>query len=756
MSAAVKAVTTMKDSKAKLYINALERKNAINTLAALRVITTPNKNMAQQSDRAYAMRAVHPTFTGMICPNASVDTGQAVGLNKQLAIATIISSATDSSFVSEILLKDPLVVPLLKMQVELVQQANRVLVNGDTIGYTLDPNGLVLKYRMARRNGENGISRKMTIFWDTYIGKIYFFTDSGRMLRPLIVVKDNLGGGGGTDGTSDLAGVRGSMPRLDVTDLASLAKFRQTMALTKDDVRAITAGKGKFSDLEERGVVEYIDAQEQTNCVIAQDLQTFNAARGDIRRRFTHVQWPQTMLGLAILTAPIPNHSESSRCCYQTNHAKQACGWYALNWPSRIDKLTFFQFACENPLVTTIVNRHVQPNGANVIVAMMSFNGANMEDALIFNKSSALNGLFAGIAFHSEKSELEKDEEWGIPNTATTHEIKQHANYSKLQPSGYPAVGTLIRNGDVVIGKIQHIKQPTTQYTTIDKSVVYKKQEDAVVTCVYKDVNQDNNPFIKVKLETVRTVQNGDKYSSRSGNKGIVSCQLPSCDMPYGEKTGIRPDIIYNAHCMPKRMMINQQLEAVLAYINAKLGRIADQTAFMPIDINWIKKEAARAGIEYLGEERMINGMTGQTQEAMIFMTPLNIQHLKRFIVDSIYVANSGATSAITHQPVSGKKQGGSLKYGEMEKDVIFGHGAISMFCERFFTNSDGVDVPVCKTCGNRAIITGRGTARCTICRDRADIVFISSAWAVNGFLDSLNALGVKMNLTLDPHVIEN
>ncbi len=165
---------------------------------------------------------------------------------------------------------------------------------------------------------------------------------------------------------------------------------------------------------------------------------------------------------------------------------------------------------------------------------------------MIVNKGAIERGLFDGSKFNYEKAELEQKEELGNPDASKTDGIKS-ANYSKLV-NGIVQPGTHIGEGDVLIGKYMSIpKSQTSKYVYMDRSIVYKDSEKAIVQNVIIDRNEDAMRFAKVGLKNIRPMAIGDKLSSRAGQKGICAMLLREADMPF-TKDGIRPDIIFNPH----------------------------------------------------------------------------------------------------------------------------------------------------------------------------------------------------------------
>jgi DNA-directed RNA polymerase II subunit RPB2 len=427
--------------------------------------------------------------------------------------------------------------------------------------------------------------------------------------------------------------------------------FIQDICITKEDIMAMRQKRITTKMLHVRGVIDYICPEEMENLHIASDLRELHANRINSLRRYTHCEVPVCLLGLPALTCPFTNHNPAVKSAHQTNQVKQTCGWYALNWPYRVDKHAFLQYYCEIPLVKTIANKYLYPNGSNPIVAIASYSGYNQEDSLLQTKSSSERGQFKGVAFNFIKTELESHEKFGNPDEAHTMELKKHANYSKIE-DGFMKPGTIIEKGDVVIGKYFQLPKPSDQYFYRDTSIAYTNDERGMVETVIRARNEEDNEFCKTKFSHVRPVGIGDKFSSRSGQKGMTSIMMTQEDMMFTE-SGMVPTLIMNPHGIPSRMTVNQLMEGQSAKVCALLGAIGEATAFTKTDVNAVGDKLVELGFDRHGTERMFNGMTGEWMDVDIFIAPTYYQRLQKFAVDEAYSISTGPTCAVTRQPLT-------------------------------------------------------------------------------------------------------
>jgi DNA-directed RNA polymerase II subunit RPB2 len=373
----------------------------------------------------------------------------------------------------------------------------------------------------------------------------------------------------------------------------------------------------------------------------------------------------------------------------------------------------------------------------------MIYGGYNQEDSLIVNQAAVDRGLFTTHHFTFEKTELEKNEEFTNPDPSITSDIKAYSNYDKLV-NGVVPPGTYIESGDIIIGKISKLNK-NDQYDNFkyyDKSIVYKYDEPAYVWDVIKGRNEEDNLFCKVIFKSARKVEMGDKFSSRSGQKGTVGISYLDSDMPY-TKDGIKPDIIFNPHSLPSRMTMGVLFEGMAAKANAINGTISDGTIFKKIDIDDLADDLAKLGYNRNGTERLYNGMTGNYIDCEIFIGPIYYQRLQKFTVDTVYSHKTCPTDAITHQPLDGKAAKGGLRIGEMEKDCM-AISSIKFLQEKFIDHSDVYYIYVCKNCNKRAVVNEKHKIyKCKFCVDNSNIVKIKTTWSCHQLFDEIESCNV-------------
>jgi len=440
----------------------------------------------------------------------------------------------------------------------------------------------------------------------------------------------------------------------------------------------------------------------------------------------------------------------SSNCAM----GKQAIGIYVTNYQRRMDKTAYVLTYPHRPLVDTRLMQMIQlaeiPSGAPLIVAIMSYTGYNQEDSVLVNQGAIDRGMFSATIYHTEKDEDKKingDEEVRChPDVSKTKGMK-FGNYDKLNQRGVMPVNTFIENRDIIMGKVIPIKDNRNDPTKIvkyeDISRVYHTSEECYVDKSYIDSNGEGYCFCKVRVRAFRKPVIGDKVSSRMGQKGTIGNIIPERDMPF-TKEGIRPDIIINPHAIPSRMTIGQLKETLLGKVLVNLGLFGDGTSFGEYDIKDISKELLKVGFEMNGNELLYNGLTGEQIKSDIFIGPVFYQRLKHMVADKQHSRSIGPMVNFTHQPAEGRSRDGGLRFGEMERDAMVGHGASRFTKGRMYDCSDKYEVHVCRKCGIIASYNAeRSIHFCKTCDNRSDFALVQIPYACKLLFQELATMNV-------------
>ena len=449
------------------------------------------------------------------------------------------------------------------------------------------------------------------------------------------------------------------------------------------------------------------------------------------------------------------NNFLSSNCA----QAKQAMGVYVTNFDNRMDKTAYVLNTPARPLVDTRIMDMIKinkiPSGFNVVVAIMTHTGYNQEDSLLFNKGSIDRGLFQATIYHTEKDEdkqkINGDEEIRCKPDPTKTKGMKFANYGKVNNRGVIPENTLVENRDVIISKVVPIKENRNDHTKLikyeDQSRIYRTDEETYIDKNYIDRNGDGYNFAKVRLRTVRKPVIGDKFSSRSGQKGTIGNIIPEEDMPF-TASGLKPDIILNPHAIPSRMTIAHLKETIMTKVLVQLGLFGDGTSFGELEIHTICEELLRLGYESRGNELLYNGLTGEQHECSIFMGPIFYQRLKHMVNDKQHSRSIGPMVNLTRQPAEGRSRDGGLRFGEMERDAMISHGASRFTKGRMYDASDKYHVYSCNKCGMIATYNDEMHIHiCRTCENRTDFSYVEIPYACKLLFQELMTMNIAPRL---------
>jgi DNA-directed RNA polymerase subunit B len=706
----------------------VELKNRLNVILNLNKISISSSMSNKASDQSDYGRRFHPTPIYRICPARTAE-GTQVGLKKEIACMASISQPVESFLLKQVLLADSTI--LRNVMPAEIGQLTKVMLNGDWIGCVKDSVELVNRYRDYRRYDK--IHYETSIVWELLINEVKFWTDAGRLMCPLVIVYNNR--------AEYEAGARSGKP----------IKFHQWTTLTQEHTISLAMGRLGMDDLRAARIVEYVSADEQENYLVAMNIDILKAERTNVLKQFTHVGIDQAVFGIVALSAPLLNHSSAARTTIFTNQVVQSISWYSFNWPYRVDKNTALQYYIDRPLVNTISNKITIPTSQNIMVAL-TLTGWNQEDSIDLNKASVEAGMFQCAYFTYEEIKKEHGEIIGKIDHSRTINIKKNANYELVDANGIIKIGTVVNKGDVLVIKTVPIKEPKDGFNMADRSLLCRTGPLTVVDVVIT-FDEYNNQLIRIKMISTRPCGVGDKLSSRTGNKGIISRVVDAQDMPYTDD-GMIPDIIVNAQSIPTRMAINQIIECLLGIYATKKGIFVDGTAFMKMDIPTIMAELEKLGIAHGGHRRLYNGKTGKWIDTLIFMGVTSYMRLLKFAIDDEYATNAGPVSETTHQPVGGRNNSGALKIGEMELWTLSVHGTMMALEEKLYKDSDETYIYICNTCGSSAVVVNeiKNIYKCNDCKDDAIISQVKSCWASNLLINYMNAMGVKTTFGLEEH----
>jgi len=624
---------------------------------------------------------------------------------------------------------------------------------------------LVTEIRVRRRSGM--LSHEVNIRYDEEMNEIIINCDEGRLRRPLITTRNG------------------------------------RTVLTKKHLDDMRSGKLRWSDQIREGIVEWIDAEEEEDTYIALfaynpparckhcgrslsriDVDWMNPGEeGMVKLRckgcdgmlevesnltpeHTHLEMdPLVILGVCSGVVPYPEHNSSPRVTMGSGMAKQSLGLSSSNFRIRPDTRGHLMHYPQRPLVRTnamdFVNFDQRPAGQNFVVAVVSHQGYNMEDAVIMNRAAIDRGLGRSSFMRTYKAEERRypggqEDHFEIPSP-DVRGARADTSYSNLSEDGLISPELDVSGGDVLIGKTSppRFLEEETDFLTPQKrretSITVRSGETGWVDNVFMTESENGSRLVKVKVRDLRIPELGDKFASRHGQKGVIGLVAREEDMPFTDE-GVIPDLIINPHAIPSRMTVAHVLEMIGGKVGSMEGRLIDGTPFSGEEEEVMRKALIEAGFKDNGKEVMYDGRTGKRIEAEIFVGVIYYQKLHHMVAGKLHVRSRGPVQILTRQPTEGRSRQGGLRFGEMERDCLIGHGAAMVIKDRLLDESDGTLQYVCGNlnCGHIAILDGRGSLRCPVCGNNSKIYQVQMSYAFKLLLDELMSLGVVMRLQLE------
>ena len=595
----------------------LDRTNYLSTISHLRRVQSP----LSRTQPNFEARDLHSTHFGRICPSETPE-GSNCGLVKNLALSAIISISVSSEEVIEKLYEIG-TFHFSDVKDSVKKDGSRIFVDGKLIGYHKDGEKLSNSLRELRRTSKIHPHIGISIHQPEQEGatkRLYVNCNAGRVLRPLIIIKNG------------------------------------KSALTQDILDKVLKKLLSWNDLIRMGVMELIDANEEENCLIIFDEKHI--------KKHTHMEiFPSTILGAGASIIPYPEHNQSPRNTYESAMAKQSLGFSTPMMNTSTYVRQHSMLYPQTPIVTTramgLLGLEKRPAGQNCVVAVLPFDGYNIEDAIVLSKPAVERGLGRTFFYRIYESEAKQypggmRDSFEIPNSEDNlRGYKGEKSYRLLEDDGIIATQSSVLGGDILIGKTspprfmeEYRDQSSTGPYRRDTSIGVRPSEVGVVDTVVLTQSNEGGKMYKVRLRDMRLPEIGDKFASRHGQKGVVGLLAKAEDLPY-TANGVSPDVLINPHAFPSRMTVGMMMESITGKAAAIRGKKADASAFVGEKMDDVKDVMDAAGFKYSGKEIMYDGRTGKQFPVEVFIGVVYYQKLHHMVADKIHARARGASSDV-------------------------------------------------------------------------------------------------------------
>jgi DNA-directed RNA polymerase subunit B len=699
----------------------LDRTNYLSTISHLRRIQSP----LSRTQPNFEARDLHATHFGRICPSETPE-GSNCGLVKNLALSGIISVNVPSEEIIE-KLYDLGTVHFFDAKDDLKKDGTRIFVDGRLIGYYKDGLELAESLRDLRRNSKIhphvGVSFHKSDENEDATRRLYVNCNAGRVLRPLIIIKDN------------------------------------KPLLTQDLLDKISKKLLSWTDLLRMSVLELIDANEEENCYVTLDDKD--------TKKYTHLEvFPPSILGAGASIIPYPEHNQSPRNTYESAMAKQSLGFSTpmMNTSTYVRQhlMLYPQVPAVNTKAMKLLGLEDRPAGQNCVVAVLPFDGYNIEDAIVLSQASVDRGLGRTFFFRIYDAEAKQypggmRDSFEIPNAEDNiRGYKGERAYRLLEEDGVVASESPVKGGDILIGKTSPPRF-MEEYREFESSGPYRRDtsigvrpsETGVIDTVVMTQSNEGGKMYKIRARDMRIPEIGDKFASRHGQKGVMGLLAKAEDLPYTAE-GMSPDVLINPHAFPSRMTVGMMMESICGKAASFRGKRFDGSAFVGEKMDEVKKVMDTHDFKYSGKEIMYDGRSGKAFPVDVFIGVVYYQKLHHMVADKIHARARGQVQMLTKQPTEGRARGGGLRFGEMERDCLIAYGASMILKDRLLDESDKSDIFVCERCGLVAYHDVKQRKYvCRVCGDKAKVSSVSVAYAFKLLLQEMQSLNVAPRLLI-------
>ncbi|MFH1751645.1 MAG: DNA-directed RNA polymerase subunit B [archaeon] len=595
----------------------------------------------------------------------------------------------------------------------------KVYINGRLIGFHNDPEKLAEELVKKRRSGL--IDPQVNVAFHAMTKEIYINSDAGRVQRPLIVVE------------------------------------KGKSKITNDVIKQVVEKKLLWNDLVAKGFIEFLDSEEEENALISLTEEELTA-------KHSHLEIDGSgLLSVVVSMTPYLSHNLATRSLHGAKSAKQAIGIPASNYNFRTDTESYLLYYPEKEIVRTqtmdLLETNKRPMIQNLVMAVLPLQGFSQQDAIILNRGSIDRALARHTYFRTYQAEENRypggqTDKFVIPDEEVTGFLGEGA-YKHLGEDGLVELETKVEDRSVLIGRTSppRFLEEINEFGVLkekrrESSVTPRKGKPGKIDKVIVTESSDGIKLAKIKVRTEMIPEEGDKFASKHGQKGVVGAILPEEDMPF-TVTGLKPDIILNPHAIPSRMALGHLMEMLAGKAGALKAKEIDGTPFNEVPEEELGVMLKERGFRSDGEEVFYDGTNGERIEGTIFSGVIAYRRLNKLVSHNVQARSRGPVQILTRQPTEGKEKEGGLRFGEMEAETLVGHGSAMLLQEKFIEDSDKTIELVCEKCGMIAVNDQiRHKRYCTICKN-SNVYPVEMSYSFKLLLDELKALGIypKINI---------
>jgi DNA-directed RNA polymerase II subunit RPB2 len=649
-------------------------------------------------------RKLHTSQVGYFC-TSETPTGAHIGVTKNMSMMTQFSLGANMKPVYAWLLAKGGLIPVGDTTAALRVSAAVVQINGGTVGFTMDPRGLVRTLKLLKWNA--CLAPTASVSFNTTERTVRILLDEGRPIRPLWHLSTAESGEGPAflDRIPALLAMSWSALVFGTATFAAGTSIRSVRFLDPlGDQPAATFADYESALAPTAGFIEYCDPVEMNEAFVS-----WWGSAEELTTDHTHVELhPSTLTGLLASMIPYSNHNQSPRNQLSCSQSKQGIGSMVTNLRDRYDTYSHQLCYGEAPLCRTFMYETIgngeMPYGFNCVIAATSETGYNQDDGLIINRDSVGRGMFQSLSFRSYDCAEEVDPRTKVhshianPGAVPSWTLlRPGLDYSKLDDRGIVREGEVVDAHTVLVGRYMVIPDTNElKDASVTPGLYTQGRVDSVAI-----LHQEGRLLVKVRIIEMRVPQLGDKFSSRHGQKGTIGMFVSAADLPRTAE-GLVPDVMVNPGGLISRMTVAQLVEMVAGRLSVEVAAKLNATTFCNGGdfVRQLGDVLELAGVSRAGDNVLYSGITGAQIRTDIFMCPLYFMRLKHLTDDKVNARGAGKREMRTHQPTGGRANEGGLRIGEMERDSLCAHGVSTFLQESMMKRGDATEFWICNGCG--------------------------------------------------------